>query len=173
MPASLHKLLVHGADVIRSLMLPIGAYSEEAQESRNKHVKWYREKRARKTSRKDNITDQFRQLCVTSDPAITAIIKREVEAKQRKRSRSEPESHDDLRELLVTDEKLAGSDDEQPSGYDGDSAGSDSESDSGSDLESDNRTARQVSSAGSLSRISQDSDDSCRLPDYYYDSDRN
>ena len=132
MPASLHKLLVHGAKVIRSLMLPIGAYSEEAQESRNKHVNWYREKRARKISRKDNITGQFRQLCVTSDPVIAAIIQWELEAKLRKLSRREPESLDYLRELLVTDEKLASSDDEQPlpPGYERGS-GSDSEADSG------------------------------------------
>ena len=31
MPASLHKILVHGADIINGLEPPIGAYSEEAQ----------------------------------------------------------------------------------------------------------------------------------------------
>ena len=30
MPARVHKLLIHGAEIIRSLELPIGAYSEKA-----------------------------------------------------------------------------------------------------------------------------------------------
>ena len=42
MPASVHKILVHGADIIDGLELPIGAYSEEAQEARNKHNRQYR-----------------------------------------------------------------------------------------------------------------------------------
>ena len=35
MPVSLHKILVHGHLIISSFSLPIGIYSEEAQESRN------------------------------------------------------------------------------------------------------------------------------------------
>ena len=83
MPSSLHKLLIHGADVIRSLLLPIGAYSEEAHEARNKHARWYRLKHARKTSHTDTLTDQFNHLCVTSDPVITGIIRQDIEAQVR------------------------------------------------------------------------------------------
>lgn len=39
MPPSVHKLLFHGGDIIASLNLPIGLYSEEAQEARNKDFK--------------------------------------------------------------------------------------------------------------------------------------
>ena len=81
MPASINKLLIHGAEVIRSLLLPIGAHSEEARESRNKYVMLYRLKHARKTSRIDTITDQFRFLCITSDPIISEIIQYELRSR--------------------------------------------------------------------------------------------
>jgi hypothetical protein len=38
MPASVHKVLVHGADIISGAILPIGKLSGEAQESRNKDL---------------------------------------------------------------------------------------------------------------------------------------
>jgi hypothetical protein len=39
MPASVHKILLHGADVIKHCLLPIGELSEEASEARNKQYK--------------------------------------------------------------------------------------------------------------------------------------
>lgn len=51
MPASVHKILMHGSTVIKYSLLPIGQLSEEAQESRNKDLKKYREFHTRKTSR--------------------------------------------------------------------------------------------------------------------------
>lgn len=36
MPVSVHKILVHGSDIIKFAMVPIGQLSEEAQEARNK-----------------------------------------------------------------------------------------------------------------------------------------
>ena len=71
MTATVHKILIHGADVIASLELPIGAYSEEAQEARNKHNRQYRLRHSRKTSRLQTITDQFHYLLITSDPVIS------------------------------------------------------------------------------------------------------
>ena len=68
MPASIHKLLIHGATVIETLLLPIGMYSEEVQESRNKHNREYRLKHARKTSRENTMIGQYHHLLVTSDP---------------------------------------------------------------------------------------------------------
>ncbi|CAI6353622.1 unnamed protein product [Macrosiphum euphorbiae] len=35
MPSSVHKLLFHGADIIKHAIVPIGQLSEEAQEARN------------------------------------------------------------------------------------------------------------------------------------------
>lgn len=39
MPATLHKLVVHGAEIIRHSIIPIGQMSEEASEETNKFVK--------------------------------------------------------------------------------------------------------------------------------------
>ena len=74
MPASVHKLLIHGPEVIERFMLPIGMFSEEAQESRNKDNKHCRLNHARKDSRLHTMQDQFRYLLVTSDPLVSTII---------------------------------------------------------------------------------------------------
>ena len=53
-PPTLHKILLHGADIIDHCQkkgLPISALSEEPQETRNKDLKKFREDRARKVSR--------------------------------------------------------------------------------------------------------------------------
>ena len=42
MPSAVHLVLIHGADIIDSLELPIGAYSEEALEARNKNIRAFR-----------------------------------------------------------------------------------------------------------------------------------
>jgi len=41
MPASVHKILLHGLSVISAALLPISQMSEEAQEARNKNLKKY------------------------------------------------------------------------------------------------------------------------------------
>lgn len=41
-PSSVHLILIHGADIMASLELPIGAYSEEALEARNKNIRAFR-----------------------------------------------------------------------------------------------------------------------------------
>lgn len=51
MPTSMHEILMHGYQVMSSQDLPIGIFSEEAQEARNKEIKCYREAFTRKTSR--------------------------------------------------------------------------------------------------------------------------
>ena len=72
MPASMHKLLVHSGQIIANFELPIGMYTEEAQEARNKDSKHIREHHTRKISRILTITDQFNQLHVTSDPIVSS-----------------------------------------------------------------------------------------------------
>ena len=57
MPASLHKVLYHGADIIDYFELPIGTFSEEAQEKRNKDFRWIREHNTRKNSRQNTNED--------------------------------------------------------------------------------------------------------------------
>ena len=116
MPASLHKLLIHGADVIRSLLLPIGSYSEEAQESRSKDNRLYRIKHARKTSRTDTITDQFCYLMITSDPFISSTLGSEMEKPQRARAKSTSAEIPEENPLLLQNqiEKETEADEESP-----------------------------------------------------------
>lgn len=73
LPASVHKILLHGAQVISKALLPIGQLSEEAQEARNKDLKFYREKHTRKVSRTSTNEDLIRALLASSDPLITSL----------------------------------------------------------------------------------------------------
>lgn len=73
MPPSVHKVLFHGGDIIRSLTLPIGLYSEEAQEARNKDFKNIRLHHTRKMSRVNTNEDLIHGLLVSSDPLITSL----------------------------------------------------------------------------------------------------
>lgn len=73
MPASVHKILLHGAIIIKEAILPIGQLSEEAQESRNKDLKNFREKHTRKISRTTGNQDLLNRLLVTSDPLISSL----------------------------------------------------------------------------------------------------
>ena len=51
MTASVHKFLIHGADIILSLPLPIGQLSEDVLEATQKEYISARTYRSRKTSR--------------------------------------------------------------------------------------------------------------------------
>ena len=73
MPPSVHKVLFHGSDIIKSLNLPIGLYSEEAQEARNKDFKRIREHHTRKMSRIETNEDLIHGLLISSDPVISSL----------------------------------------------------------------------------------------------------
>ncbi|PSN38917.1 hypothetical protein C0J52_11862 [Blattella germanica] len=75
LPASVHKVLIHGSQIIKSALLPIGQLSEEAQEARNKDIKKYREHHTRKSSRKNTMTDLINNFLISSDPLISSIRK--------------------------------------------------------------------------------------------------
>ena len=72
MTPTVHKILVHGADIIAAAPLPIGFFTEEAQESRNKDVSTYRLNFTRKTNREDCMADTLHMLLQTSDPVINS-----------------------------------------------------------------------------------------------------
>lgn len=72
MAATVHKILIHGADVIRFAIVPIGQLSEEVQESRHKEVRRYRECNTRKMSRTKTNEDLMHSLLISSDPLITS-----------------------------------------------------------------------------------------------------
>lgn len=75
MPVSIHKILIHSADIIDSFPVPIGQLSEDVQEARQKDWKKFREGFARKTSRIDTNTDIVNNLLISSDPMITSLRK--------------------------------------------------------------------------------------------------
>lgn len=75
MPPTVHKVLVHGADIVKHALVPIGQLSEEAQEARNKEFKKYRQDYSRKMSREKTNEDIFNMLLISSDPLITSLRK--------------------------------------------------------------------------------------------------
>lgn len=75
LPASVHKVLIHGAEVIKHALLSIGELSEEAAESNNKYFKRFRRDHTRKISRVDSNTDLMNRLLLSSDPYITGLRK--------------------------------------------------------------------------------------------------
>lgn len=72
MPATLHKILFHGAEVIESLLIPIGQLSEDAQEARNKDSKRFREYNTRKCGRLETNEDLLHKLLISSDPLLAS-----------------------------------------------------------------------------------------------------
>ncbi|XP_050530607.1 uncharacterized protein LOC126899604 [Daktulosphaira vitifoliae] len=75
MPSSVHKILIHGADVINAALLPIGQLSEEAAEANNKEYKKFREHHTRKNTRYNTNEDLIHMLLVASDPYLSSIRK--------------------------------------------------------------------------------------------------
>ncbi|XP_037938632.1 uncharacterized protein LOC119672298 isoform X1 [Teleopsis dalmanni] len=73
MSTTLHKILIHSANVINSSLLPIEQLSEEAQEARNKDCRRYRQHHSRKNSREAMNRDLLTMLLVTSDPIISSL----------------------------------------------------------------------------------------------------
>lgn len=73
MPATVHKILIHGGIIIEQFgCIPIGELSEEAQEARNKDFKRYRLNNTGKFSREITNRDLINILLVSSDPLITS-----------------------------------------------------------------------------------------------------
>lgn len=53
MPATVHKILFHGAEIIKHAIMPIGQLSEEATEARHKQFRKYRLEYTRKATNED------------------------------------------------------------------------------------------------------------------------
>ena len=73
MPATLHRLLLHSAAVVQHCLLPIGAMSEEAAETRHKDVRLYRLHRARRDTQLHTMADVFGRLLLSSDPIVSSL----------------------------------------------------------------------------------------------------
>lgn len=72
MSPTVHKVLVHGHQIIDTCLVPVGCLGEHASESRNKLYKSDRRGHARKCSRLDNITDVFNRSMDSSDPLLSS-----------------------------------------------------------------------------------------------------
>jgi hypothetical protein len=73
MSTSVVKILVHGADIVSGAIMPVGQFSEEAQESINKDRKYFRRIHSRKISRSSKKDDVFNLLLVSSGPLISSL----------------------------------------------------------------------------------------------------
>ena len=73
MPPTLHRTIDHSRDILSRFPCPPGYLSEEGSESNNKVIRHARLFNARKTSRKNNLSDIITLLLVNSDPKILRI----------------------------------------------------------------------------------------------------
>lgn len=64
--------LIHGADIIKELPLPVGLFSEDVLETSQKEFKSVRLFHARKTSRIHTNTDIAHWMLIASDPIIAS-----------------------------------------------------------------------------------------------------
>ncbi|GBM19367.1 hypothetical protein AVEN_195999-1 [Araneus ventricosus] len=100
MPVSLQKILFHGRNITEACILPIGSYSEEAQEARNKLNRQYRELFIRKSSRINTNTDLLHRLLIISDPYIASL-----RAAPKSRKRKMDREMKKMLELCLSDEE--------------------------------------------------------------------
>lgn len=75
MPVTVHKILVHGACIIKNSVIPIGQMSEEASEAKNKEIRKARLGHTLKISRHRTNYDLIKHLLTSSDPYITLLRK--------------------------------------------------------------------------------------------------
>lgn len=94
-PSSVHRVLIHGAEIIAVSPLSVGKLTEENGEHRNKLIKSDRIAHARHTSRENNLRDIFSRALETSDPLITKLTQ---DGRKKKVHRDLP---DDVKSLLV------------------------------------------------------------------------
>lgn len=93
MPASVHKLLIHGKEIINHALLPIVQLSEEAQETKHKGFKHFRTYNSRKNARITTNGDTFYRLLLTSDPHISSLT---IKSSTKKPKPLDPEAADML-----------------------------------------------------------------------------
>jgi hypothetical protein len=79
---SVHKIMVHEADIVSGAILLIGQLSEETPESRNKDLIYSRRSHSRKISQSSINEEGFNVLLVSLDPLIWSV--REIPIKATK-----------------------------------------------------------------------------------------
>ncbi|KAJ1530185.1 hypothetical protein ONE63_005114 [Megalurothrips usitatus] len=68
-PQSVHRMLLHGHQILKECTLPVGMLSEEPQEARNKDYSYFR--------------DLLNMMMVSSDPVISQIYSKDKSCKRR------------------------------------------------------------------------------------------
>ena len=72
LPPTVHKLLEHSYAIAERLELPIGSYSEEAQEAQNKELRKARLDHSCKVSRLNVMKNQMHYMLTRTDPVISS-----------------------------------------------------------------------------------------------------
>ena len=72
LPPTLHRVLVHGKDIIKATPIAIGITSEEGSEANAKFARKFMQHHTRKTAHKDTMFDLFHRLLDISDPFVVA-----------------------------------------------------------------------------------------------------
>ena len=72
LPPTVHKLLEHSYAIAEHLELPIGSYSEEAQEAQNKELRKARLDHSCKVSRLNVMKNQMHYMLTRTDPVISS-----------------------------------------------------------------------------------------------------
>lgn len=75
MPVTLHKVLLHGTEIIKHCIIPIGQMSEEASEAQNKEIRKFRLGHTCKVSRVRTNFDLLKFLFVSSDHFVCYYYK--------------------------------------------------------------------------------------------------
>ena len=72
LPPTLHRVLVHGKDIIEATPIAIGATSEEGSEANAKFARKFLKHHTRKSSHSNTMFDLFHRLLDISDPFVVA-----------------------------------------------------------------------------------------------------
>ena len=96
---SAHKLLVHGADIIRHSILPVGILAEDPAEGSNKLHRMHRQNHTRKISHETTMEDLISRKLHQSDPVVLSHHKK-FRKKSRQPKMDDPDMLPDPVELL-------------------------------------------------------------------------
>lgn len=73
MSQTVHKIAIHGMNIVSNSAIPIGMMSEEAQEASNKLIRRFREHCSQKMNRNVTMEDVFHRFLANSDPLIASL----------------------------------------------------------------------------------------------------
>ena len=87
-PPTIHKILVHGRDIVDACPVALGLTSEECSEANNKFIRKFLLQHTRKTSHLDKMNDLFHRLMAVSDPCL---LSKSFKEKSKKSKQFTPE----------------------------------------------------------------------------------